>query len=70
MRQYLVCFSAVFSLTNEICEATHADERFRQLWPRLVVNLIVLSAVVECIVVLVSDILLILVSFARTLSVE
>jgi hypothetical protein len=66
MRQYLVCFSAVFSLTNEICEAAHADERFRQLWPRLVVDLIVLSAVVKGIVVLVSDILLILMSFART----
>jgi hypothetical protein len=66
MRQYLVCCSAVFSLTNEICEAAHADERFRQLWPRLVVDLIVLSAVVKGIVVLVSDILLTLMSFART----
>jgi hypothetical protein len=68
MRQYLTCFSTC-SLTYEVGETSHADERFGQLWPRSVIKLIVIFAVVVFvgyIVVLLLRHLLLLVSLACT----
>jgi hypothetical protein len=67
---YRACFSAC-PLTYKVCETSHAHEGFGQLWPRPVVKLIVIFAVViGYIVVLLSRHVLLLVSLARTWSVE